>query len=216
MERKRMAGNLKSADAAAQQVLDVVPRLIKVTNLTVISFGLAAGTDQVIREREIIRDDMGEVARGARLDNLLMTVLRLALLLDPNAKTMSYQGVRRCLERTEVISALTQLVQEAAEPFPLYPDVSKAVELFRTGFERINWERYKRLKRFRNQGVAHLDPEGVTTQVHCEDVRRLVYSVASLGEAVAPLVGAVPVCIDEIAGLIKQTVEVWRAFLRPG
>ena len=121
-----MAGNLNSADAAAKWVLSAVPRLIQVTNLTAISFGLAAGTDQVIRETQIIREDMGEVARGARFDNLLMTVLRLALLLDPNRKTVSYQGVHGCLERTEVISALTQRVQEAAEPFPLCPDVRKA------------------------------------------------------------------------------------------
>jgi len=91
--------------------------------------------------------------------------------------------------------------------------VSKAVHQFLQGYGRINWARYERLKKFRNQGVAHLDPKGVTTQVDCEDVRRLVYAVVTLGEALAPLCDVVPIHKDEIVWRIKQTAEMWSVAL---
>jgi hypothetical protein len=106
-----MTSNVSSE---TRHVLSATPRLVKITTLAGIAFGLAEGATRALVEVPGGPVEVREAAHGSALDCTLMTVMRLTLLLDDNRKVISYQSVQRCLRHPEVVTALVRRVGAAA------------------------------------------------------------------------------------------------------
>jgi hypothetical protein len=203
-----------NSDRAARHVLSATPRLLNITNLAGMSFGLAEGATLALAELPGGSDEAREVICGYALDCTLMTVTRLALLLDGDTKVISYQSVQRCLRRPEVVTLLIRRVR-AAETLPVRTKARTAVNTFLRTYDRIDVGLCDRLRKFRNRAVAHLTPQSIQKRINFEELGRLVYWVTSLGECLAPLAQNVaPIGRAEIARRSKSAKEVWGVELR--
>jgi hypothetical protein len=196
-----------------RDVLSATPRLVTITNFAGIAFGLAEGATLALVDVPGGSEEVREAARGYALDCTLMTVMRLALLLDDNRKVISYQSVHRCLRHPEVVTALVRRARSEAV-LPASTNPRTVVDAFLRVYDRIDIGLYRRLKQFRNRGVAHLTPQCIKKRITFEELGRLVYWVASLGGCLAPLApDVVPIREDEIAQRSKTAKEIWCAQL---
>jgi hypothetical protein len=203
-----------NSDRAARQVLSATPRLLDVTNRTGISFGLAEGATLALAEVLGCSEEVREAVCGYAFDCTLMTVTRLALLLDASPNVISYRSVQRCLRDPEVVTILIRRVR-AAEVLPVRTKARTAVSTFLRTYDRIDVGLCDRLRKFRNRAVAHLTPQRIQKRINFEELGRLVYWVASLGECLAPLAeGVAPIGKVEIAQRSKSAKEIWSGDLR--
>jgi hypothetical protein len=201
-------------DDAAADVLEAVPRLMKVTALTAISFALWEGVNRTIGTEKRVTHDAREIADGYRSDCAFIAVVRLALLLDSDAKTVSFQRVYRHLNRPEVVTALRRRVR-AGSRLHVYPDVRSSVRLFLQVYKRIDWKMHGRLLHFRNIGVAHLTLQEIKKRITYRELRSFVHLVASMAECLEPLAGSDPALRkDEIADLSNRAATLWRIAFR--
>jgi hypothetical protein len=201
------------AENAAVHVLQAAPRLIKVTAATAISFGLWEGAYRVLVPAPTAVQDAHEIATGYCGVCALMTVARLALLLDANPKVISFQSVYRCLQRTKVVNALMRrLCVESLLPDRTQTNIRHSVSRFLETYRTIDWDDlHGRLKHFRNRGVAHLDPREMESRITSDELRSLVHSVTILGECLEPFApNVVPVRQDEIEDWGDRAAAAWR------
>jgi hypothetical protein len=202
------------ANNAAVHVLQAAPRLIKVTAATAISFGLWEGAYRVLVPAPAAVQDAHEIANGYCGVCALMTVVRLALLLDASPKVISFQSVYRHLQRTEVVKALVRrLCGESLMPNRTQANIRHSVSRFLDTYRSIDWnDLHGRLKHFRNRGVAHLDPGEIESRITTDELRSLVHSVTTLGECLEPFASnVVPVRQDEIGDWSDRAAAAWRA-----
>jgi hypothetical protein len=202
---------------AAAHVLQAAPRLIKVTAATAISFGLWEGAHRVLLHAPTAGQDAHEIANGYCGVCALMTVVRLALLLDDSPKVVSFQSVYKRLQRTEVVNVLTRrLCAESPLPACTHRDIRHSVSRFLDTYKAIDWhDLHGRLKHFRNRGVAHLDLKKIEKRITGDELRSLVYSVTILGECLEPFASdVVPVRQDEIEDWGDRAAAAWRTATR--
>jgi len=199
-------------------VLDAAPRLSKVTAVTAISFGIGDGANRALLEHEAADDDLRQVARG-NLDNaLLLTVVRLALLLDRGP--VSFQSIYRALSRSEVVGVLTDRAQREWPDGDIWPErvadtIRGSADRFCESFSSIDWELHGRLQSFRNSGVAHLTPEGIKRRITYNELRALVSLVVKLRECLMVFVSdQAPFYEDEIGEWGDRAKAVWDRVLR--
>jgi hypothetical protein len=201
------------ADTAALDLLDSAPRLIKVTFVTVISFALWDGANRAITRERRYTDDAREITAGYRGDCGLMTVLRLALLLDADPNVLSYQRIYRHLKRREVVEAL--IVRVRTTSTRSRSDIEYDVERFLRIYRSIDWELHGRLIHFRNRGVAHLTPERIDRWVKYGELKSLTSLVANLGECLEPFGDdAIPATKYELKDYTDRASKLWQAGLR--
>jgi hypothetical protein len=204
-------------ETAAVHVMQAAPRLIKVAGATAISFGLWEGAYRVLDPAQTALQDAHEIANGYCGVCALMTVIRLALLLDADPKVVSFQSVYKCLQRREVVNALTRrFCVESQFPAHTQGNIRHSVNRFLDTYKAIDWaDLHGRLMHFRNRGVAHLDPREIESRITNDEVRSLVYSVTILGECLEPFApNVVPVRQDEIEDWGDRAAAVWRAATR--
>jgi hypothetical protein len=202
---------------AAVHVLQAAPRLIKVTSATAISFGLWDGAYRVLVPEPTPAQGAHEIANGYCGVCALMTVVRLALLLDASPKVIGFQSVYRRLQRTEVIKVLMRRVcVESLLPDRTQANIRHSVSRFFDTYRAIDWDDlHGRLKRFRNRGVAHLDPREIESRITSDELRSLVHSVTILAECLEPFAeNVVPVRPDEIEDWGDRAAAAWRAATR--
>ena len=202
---------------AAVHVLQAAPRLIKVTAATAISFGLWEGAHRVLVRAPATAQDAHDIANGYCGVCALMTVVRLALLLDASPRVVSFQSVYKRLARTEVVNVLTRrLCAESLLPAHTQRNIRQSVSRFRDTYKAIDWnDLHGRLKHFRNRGVAHLDPQEIESRITGDELRSLVHSVTILGECLEPFApNVVPVRQDEIEDWSDRAAAVWHTAAR--
>jgi hypothetical protein len=213
---RRRESKLPQPEAAAEDVENSAPRLIKVAAHTSIAFGLFDGANRARREFEDLSEDASHVAfAGYRSDALPMTVVRIASLLDSDPKVISFQRMYRHLKRPEVVDAL---VRRACSRSWLAEEsnIRDAVERFLTAYRGIDWrDLHGRLQQFRNRGVAHLTPEEIDKRVTYAEIGSLVHSISLLAEFLTPFCpNGVAVRADEIAEWSDRAKSVWDVMLR--
>jgi hypothetical protein len=204
-------------DKAAIQVLEAAPRLITVTAATAISFGLWEGAHRALLSAPTAAQDLHEIMNGYGGVCALMTVMRLALLLDATPRVISFQNVYKRLQRTEVVNALTRrLCVESLWPARTQGNIRHSVSHFIETYKAIDWkDLHGRLNHFRNRGVAHLDPKGIQMGITGDELRSLVNSVTILGECLEPFApNVVPVRQDEIEDWGDRAAAIWQAASR--
>jgi hypothetical protein len=164
----------------AEFILSNAERLVKVSAVCVISFGLADGLNEAINARRDERSDWKQAAAGFQGDNLMMAALRTALLLDRDETKVSFQAVHRRLRDAGVRSVLLKVLTERHGEDLFSPSRPDLIDEFFETYSEINWPVYGRLKHFRNFGIAHLTPAKMSQSVTFGELRTLVQLLGRL------------------------------------
>jgi hypothetical protein len=150
MSQNTTVGN---ADDAVTHVLCGTPRLVNVTNLTVISFSFLEGARKAMINAPHVTEEVREVADGYCIACEHMTVVRVHALLDSDDRATSYQSIHRCLKFSEVAEALVRrMCDDPFQPQHIEDDIRHSINQFCRVCETINWDLHDRLTHFRNQG----------------------------------------------------------------
>jgi hypothetical protein len=201
-------------DAAALDVLETVPHIVKATFVTAISYALWEGVNWTIGREKRVTGDTREIAAGYRNDCVFMVVLRLAQLLDSDPKVVSFQRVYRHLKRPEVVTVVRRRVR-AESVLSIDPDIRASVRRFLRVYRTIDWEVHGRLTHFRNLGVAHLTAEEIKRRVTYRELRSFVRLAVVLAECLAPFAPrTIPFRKDEIPDWSARARAVWRTAFR--
>jgi hypothetical protein len=210
-----------TAEVAADHVQAAAPRLVKVTAVTAISFALFDGANRALLDLKDVANEVSEIAAGYRGDTIAMTAVRLALLLDRDPRTVSFQSVYRRLERQDVVEALVNRICCESLLASVLSDriednARSSVVRFLSTYRAIDWrDVHGRLVHFRNRGLAHLTPEAIEKRITYAEIRSLVHSVTLLGECVMPFdPTGVPLRDDEIADWSDRAKSAWKASFR--
>jgi hypothetical protein len=215
--RGTIANELTDEEHVAH-VLDAAPRLLRVAAVTAISFGIGDGTNRALPEHGAADDHLRQVARGNVENALLLTVVRLALLLD--REPVSFQSVYRALSRSEVVRVLIDQAQREWPDGDIWPErvadtIRGSTDRFCESFSSIDWKLHGRLQSFRNSGVAHLTPEGIKGRITYNEIHNLVCLVVKLRECLMVFVSdQAPFYEDEIGEWSDRTKAVWDRVLR--
>jgi hypothetical protein len=89
--------------------------------------------------------------------HISMIVMRLALLLDRDPVTVSFQSVYRCLHHPEVVEELIRLMRE--DPFQserIEEDIRHYTDEFIRTYQTIDWELHGRLLHISAISVWHI------------------------------------------------------------
>jgi hypothetical protein len=203
-----------AADAAAVEVLEAAPRLVRVARRTAISYALWEGVDRTLGREKRVTDEARDLAAGYDNDCALMVVVRLYLLLDGDPKKVSFQRVYRHLKRSEVVTALRRRVRVGLR-VPIYPNIRPSVRCFLKVYRAIDWEVHGRLLHFRNLGVAHLTSQDLKKQITSLELRRLVRSVVRMAECLEPFApNEILLQEDEIHDWSAKARNLWRSAFR--
>jgi len=212
---------LPEPEAAAEDVENLAPRLVKVAAHTAIAFGLFDGARRALGTVGDIPEDARQVALGYRGDAVSMAVVRLVLLLDSDPKIVSFQSIYRHLKRPEVVDALVQRGCSKSLLAEVLSDrtgreIRDSVERFLAVYRAIDWDDlHGRLQHFRNRGLAHLTPEEIEKRVTYAEIESLVRSISILAESLMPFYqNGMAVRVDEIAEWSDRAKSVWDAMLR--
>jgi hypothetical protein len=165
-----------SRDAVSSDVefiLTNADRLITVTIRCVISFGAADGL-VLLADKKDQYQEWRETVWCFQRDGLLMAALRAAILLDPHERVLSFAGINHRLERPEVRASLLQALEDRHGPDDIPPSRAELIDEFHETFKEIDQDTYKRLRQFRNRGIAHLTPEKMLKSVTLSELRALI------------------------------------------
>lgn len=172
----------------AEFILTNTDRLITVTIRCVISFGAADGlNDFLLADKKDQHQDWRETVWCFQRDGLLMAALRAAILLDPHERVLSFAGINRRLGRPEVRAALLQALEDRHGPDDIPPSRAELIDEFHETFKEIDQDSYKRLRQFRNRGIAHLTPEQMLKSVTIGELRALIAIISRLAETLQHL-----------------------------
>jgi hypothetical protein len=165
----------------AKFILTNADRLVTVTIRCVVSFGASDGlNDLLLAAKEDQHQDWREAVWCFERDGLLMAALRAAILLDPNARVLSFDGIYRRLERPEVRTALLQALENRHGPDDIPPTRAELIDDFRRAYSEIDFDAFRRLRQFRNRGIAHLPPEKMLKSVTLGELRALIAIISRL------------------------------------
>jgi hypothetical protein len=162
-------------------ILNNAERLIKVATVCVISFGLADGLQEAINGSPTESHDWKQAVAGFQGDNVMMTALRAALLLDTAETKVSFQAVHRRLKEPTVRACLLRALAERHGDDDLYPPLrSGRIDEFFHTYADIDWQVHSRLMHFRNLGIAHLTPDRMRKSITFGELRGLVGIIGRL------------------------------------
>jgi hypothetical protein len=200
------------ANPDADFILTNADRLITVTIRCVVSFGAANGlNDFLLADRKDQHEDWREAVWCFQRDGLVMAALRAAILLDPNERVLSFESVYRRLEKPDVQAALLQTLEDRHGPDVIPPSRAELVDEFRETFRKIDLDAYRRLRHFRNRGIAHLTPEKMLKSVTLDELRTLVAIISRLATTLQHLCQVQsafhPEMLHEYRELAKRTFK---------
>lgn len=162
-------------------ILKNADQLTTVTFRCVVSFGLSDGlNERLLATPADSRDDWHQAVVGFHRDTLLMAALRLAILLDKNARVVSFQKVYDRLEKPSAREGLLQVLEERHGPDVYSPSRTEQIEEFLQTYNQIDCNAYVRLKNLRNRGIAHLTPEEMLESVTLDEIRTFVAIISQL------------------------------------
>jgi hypothetical protein len=148
--------------------------------------------------------------------HISMIVMRLALLLDRDPVTVSFQSVYRCLHHPEVVEELIRLMRE--DPFQserIEEDIRHYTDEFIRTYQTIDWELHGRLLHLRNLGLAHLGYGTLTKSITHEELRRLVQLVKDPAACLSRFTPNVPqIHQDQTEDRITRGTAMWLAAFR--
>jgi hypothetical protein len=207
------------AENAADHVQDGAPRIIRWTNLTVISLSFLEGALEAIAGVPNVTEQGRDVWCGHCLALQHITVVRVDALLDraKEDQHFTYQTVYRCLKRPEVVDVLVKRLCDDPSGFPHNEnDVRQQIGEFLSAYRAIDWrDLHGRLTHIRNIGIAHLTQQHLDESITQDELQGLVKSVRGLGDHLS-LFRRDEALIqdDEIADHAKLAAQMWRAALR--
>lgn len=177
--------------SAVDEILAMLPRILKVTYRTIWSFGLHAGVNSVMLDTPNNQHFIRHIMEGYRSDAALMTVTRLFALLDSNKgnDVVSYQAIYRRLKEPEVAEALVG--RNLSIPDPIFPERQEkaardAIAGFLAAYQDIDWKgAFRRLHHFRNFGVAHLLTGEVSKSITYDELETMVRLIARMAEEIS-------------------------------
>lgn len=180
-----------SKNADVHFITQAAPRLVSIATLATVSFGLADGANEAMKQAfgdKRYPDHWVQAAIGFQDGTLMMAVVRVCIL-DSDPKTVSFQGVYRRLARPEVQRALIEQIYGEQEQFQSQfgSSPTQMVEDFLSMYREIDWSVHSRLIHFRNFGVAHLLERKNWKSITYDEMRGLISLVGRLGDKLAEL-----------------------------
>jgi hypothetical protein len=204
----RSARRLVPVNPDVAFILGNAERLIKVASTCVISFGLADGLREAVNASPDESDDWKQASAGFQGDNLMMTALRTALLLDRDETKLSLQAIYRGLKEPDVRAGLLRVLSERHGDDDLFvPARTGLIDEFFQTYSEIDWQVHSRLTHFRNLGIAHLTPEKMSKSVTFGELRTMVEIIGRLAITLQRL------CQNQTA-LRTDTSNDYRKFAR--
>jgi hypothetical protein len=146
----------------------------------------ATQNDPAPRERD---DDWQQAVIGYRDGTQMITVVRVALLLDSDPQCVSFQTVYHRLKRQEVQEALIQRVFGESESIEalLGTGPRSIIANFLSHYASIDWSIHGRLTHFRNFGVAHLLTEPLRKSINYDELKLMANIISKLGDELVAL-----------------------------
>lgn len=163
-------------------ILAHATRLIKVAAMAVISFGLTEGLSEILKSGKASEDDWSQAAIGFQDGTLMMAVIRVALLLDADDRSVSFQAINRRLKNARVQKLLLERLVSLHGETINAPTRHELIDRFQKTYAKIDWKVHGRLTHFRNLGVTHLTPNKLTKSVTFSEIRTLISIVCDLAE----------------------------------
>lgn len=193
-------------------ILTTTDRLITVTIRCVTSFGATDGlNDFLLADKKDQHQEWRETVWSFHRDDLLMAALRAAILLDPHERVLSFAAINRRLGRPEVRAALLQALEDRHGPEDIPPSRADLIDEFHETFKEIDQDTYRRLRHFRDCGIAHLTPEKMLKSTTLGELRALIAIISRLTTKLQQLCQVQSVfrsdILDEYRELAKRTIR---------